>query len=60
MVYGIYMVWFILDMKIGLGASKRTVFLDKFDCCRFQEKFRNKFLQNENNIKLFLKYYDKI
>ena len=29
----------LLDVKIGVGANKKTVFQTNFGCCRFQGKF---------------------
>ena len=48
----------LLDIKIGVGAGKKTVFRTSFDCCRFQGKFSNfeinEFLRKEMTLFNFM------
>ena len=34
-----YIIYILLDIKIGVGASRKTVFPTSFGSCRFQAKF---------------------
>ena len=41
----------VLDIKLRVGALKKTFFPDCIGCCHFEGEFQSNFLQDESDMK---------